>query len=345
MAINNRHRRYFCTNVSRCPYAARDYVYSYAAFEAGSGLCIGSKSDGCGQLLKEGEPYDPRPSRLALTVFVLLLCAGGGFAIKHFAFPDPINGITFVAPETRLTDATTDTVVHVQIKRQSPADNPVEIRYRAEPLTATAGQDYEDTEGMVTIAAGKRDAEIALMVHPDPSNAKPDRSFAVVLTNVEGRPRHYVTIAERKIDPAEEQRVRAVVRSASRLAMDIADGMVRRKVFTELLAKSRSDPALFSVAQTRLRNAQDDLSRARESYVEALRSLRAFQPRMVFDAITVVSENQEKAGFHQQSKATGLMKGQFQEFAKDGRTYLDKWSDDLSHIVPPASRNEATKQI
>ncbi len=345
MVTNNRHRRFYCTNVAGCTYAARDHVYDFAAFESGNGLCTGLKHDGCGLPLKEGKPHDPRPIWLTLAVVLFLLLTASGAAVKNFVFPDPIQDIAFSAPETRLDGSTSNTLIHVRLIRKTPAEEPVAIQYRAEPQTAVAGLDYEASEGIVTIDPGKQEAEITLMVHPDPANTRPDRSFAVVLTNVEGQPRHYVTLTERKVDSAEEQRLRAVVRSASRLAKDVADGAVRRHVFAELLAASRDDPDAFTVAQTKLQNAQDDLSRAREQYVEVLRSLQAFQPRQVFDAMTAVSKDQKKAGFHQQAKATDVMKRQFQEFAKDGRTYLDKWSDELSQVVPAVPKGGPNKQI
>lgn len=345
MAMNNRHRRFYCTNVIGCQYAAHDHVYDYVAFEMGNGLCIGLKHDGCSRPLKEGEPHDQRPFWVALTVVLLVLFASGIAAVKRFVFPELIHDVAFVAPETRLDSSAVDTLIHVRLKRITVANEPVTIKYRAEPLTAVAGQDYEASDGSVTIYPSNQEAEITLMVHSDPANTKPDRSFVMVLTNVEGQPRHYVTLTERKVDQVEEQRISVVVRSTSRLAKDVADRVVQRKVFSELLAKSRNDPNTFAVAQTKLQQAQDDLSRAREQYVEALRSLQTFQPRLVIDVMTAVSTDLEKAGFHQQAQATDVMKGQFQEFVKDGRPYLDKWSEELSQVVPAVPKDGPAKRI
>lgn len=282
---------------------------------------------------------------LALPVLLFLLFIVGGAVVKHFVFPDPIRDVAFADVETRLDGGSSNTLIRVRLKRTTPANEPMHIQYRSESLTAVAGQDYEASEGTVTIEPGKQETEIKLMVHLDPTNTKADRSFAVLLSNVEGQPRHYVTLAERKVDTTEEQRVQVVVRSASRLAKDVADGVVRRQVFADLLASSRNDPEAFTVVQTKLQNAQDDLSRARELYVETLRSLQIFQPRLVVDVMTAVSKDQEKAGFHQQAQATSLMRGQFQELVKDGRSYLDKWSEELSHVVPAASKDRPIKHI
>lgn len=343
--MNDRYKRFYCTNVANCSYAAHDHVYSHVTFKSGKGLCIGLNSDGCGQQLTEGAPYDPRPVRAVWATVLLFVCAIAGAIIKSAVFPDPINGIAFVSQESSVQNNSASRLVHVRVKRTGPTDKPISIKYKTESITAVAVQDFEASEGTVTIDSNKQEAEITLVVHSDPTNLKPDRSFAVVLTNVEGLPHHYITIAERKADPVEEDRVRAVVRSTSRLAKDIADEVVRRRVFNDLLSANRDDPLAFSIVQAKLQNTQDNLIRSRELYVESLRSLQSYPPRLVVDVMETVSNDQEKAGYNQQAQATMVMKAQFQELLKDNRPYLDRWSEELSKVIPPIEKNKPIKMM
>lgn len=343
--MNSRYKRFYCTNVAKCSYAANDHVYSHATFEAGGGRCLGMNNDGCGLPLAEGDSYDPRPVRAIWGTVLLLVCAISGVLVKSAVFPDPIKGITFVSQESSVQNNSASTLVHVRVKRTDPTNTPVSIKYKTESITAVAGQDFEASDGAVTIGPNNQEGEIALLIHSDPTNMKPDRSFTVVLTNVEGLPHHYITIAERKADPVEKDRVSAVVRSASRYAKDIADEVVRRRVFNDLLSANRDDPLAFSIIQTKLQNTQDNLVRSRELYVEALRSLQSSPPRLVVDVMETVSQDQEKAGYNQQAQATSLMKAQFQELLKDDRPYLDKWSEELSKVVPPIEKEKSIKMM
>ena len=65
----------------------------------------------------------------------------------------------------------------------APSGVDVTFDYATTDFTASAGDDYADTSGQVTIPAGETEASIPVPVHKDTLDEADDESFKVTLTN------------------------------------------------------------------------------------------------------------------------------------------------------------------
>lgn len=72
--------------------------------------------------------------------------------------------------------------LEVPVTLSTPADRNLAVDYRLEPGTATAGADYTDVSGRITIPAGQTRVLIGPSIVDDP-DVEPDETFDVVLSN------------------------------------------------------------------------------------------------------------------------------------------------------------------
>ena len=77
------------------------------------------------------------------------------------------------------------TYLTFDIMLDMPATEDVTYTYETRDGTAVAGQDYEATTGVLTVAAGQTTAQIQVRVLPD-SDVEADETFALVLTDSDG---------------------------------------------------------------------------------------------------------------------------------------------------------------
>lgn len=124
------------------------------------------------------------------------------------------------------------------------------------------------------------------------------------------------------------------VRTASVMAKEIADSVVRQRVLDQLLAASRDKPGEFDQYRQSLAIVNGNLSRARESYMQMLRDLQALQPGIVLSAMDHVSQDLASKGFAQQGQTVSIMKRQFTELLNHRNADMDRWATELSQVVP-----------
>jgi len=324
--------RYFCTNVSGCSYAQGDVPFSEDFFKRHMGVCRGPNNDGCGEILRRGDPLDTRGKWLAIGIAAFLGFTGVGWIVQRTFFPQPIEHVAFVAHESRTQDAAA--LLGIEVTRELGVADRAVIQFESIDGTAKAGQDYESIQGRLTFEPGERKKTLAITIFPDSTFQKTERHFTVVLTNVAGLPRHVVFIDQRKVDLTLKTQAEQVVRAASVIAKDIADNIVKQRVITDLLSASRQEAASFRMYQEELQIAQGNLGRARESYAQFFRDMHAMQPRTILQAMDSIGSNLDHQGFKQQAQATIIMKRQFEEYLSRKAMNMDQWAIELSTVVP-----------
>lgn len=329
--------RYYCTNVKDCRYAARDYPYSEREFRHGKGLCVGQTGDGCQSALVVGDPLDRRARYFAVGLLGLLVAAAGVVVGKRELFPDPLQHIAFSTVQSRTPDSIG--LLTLTVTRSEQLDRQEVVRYGSADGTAKAGEDYQSAQGTLVFGPGEKEKHLDISILPDKGFQKPDRYFSITLKNVADTPRHVVFIEQRRVDASEQRRVEQVVRSASVVAMDIASDVVRQRVLSELVAKSREDRVAYQQFKNSLDTVEGNLTRAREQYVQLFKDMQGMQPGVVMAGMEAISAQQAHEGYRQQSLATAVMKRQLQEFLNSNNLSMDRWAQELGGVIPrPAAK-------
>jgi len=324
--------RYYCINVKECGYAARDHPYSEQEFRHGKGSCVGLTGDGCQSPLVLGDPLDRRALLFTVGLLGLLGVAGGALELKYQLFPDPLQHIAFSTVQSRTPDSVG--LLTLTVTRSAQLDRQQEVQYGSTDGTAKAGEDYQASQGTLVFGPGEKEKHLDISILPDKGYQKADRYFTITLKNVAETPRHVVFIEQRRVDTPEQERVAQVVRTASVVAMDIAADVVRQRALSDLVSRSREDPAAYQQFKSSLDTVEGNLTRAREHYLQLFKDMQGMQPSVVMAGMEAVSAQQAHEGYRQQSLATAVMKRQLQEFLNSNTLSMDRWAQELGGIIP-----------
>jgi Calx-beta domain len=325
--------RYFCTNVAGgCRFAKADTPFSAADFTRYQGLCRGADGQGCGQPLTSGEPLDLRARWSALALTGVLLLGGSGWLVRSLLFPPPLQHVAFAVATSEAAD--TDGRVSIEVVRDADINLAVSVDYAATDGTAKLGQDYSAAPGRLAFAPGERRKTLAVTLLPDASFQKPRRHFTLALVNVQGEPNHVVNIVPRQVDLSANLLAEQSVRSASLVAKDVADLVVRLRVLDQLLSASRDKAGEFREYKQSMDTVNGNFSRARERYLQVLRDLQQQQPGSVLGAMERVGDEFKTKGFLQQSKAVAVMAKHYRELLNHRDPDMDRWAQELSDVVP-----------
>lgn len=326
--------RYYCTDVAGgCPLAKADRPFSAAEYARCKGMCPGTDAHPCQTALKAGAPIDLRPRWAALGVIGLLLAAVLSWGVHALWFPPPLTHVDFAMRASESADDAGS--VGIEVVRSAHLEQSVRVRYAASDGSAKAAEDYVLAPGQLIFAPGERSKTVTVALLPDASFLKPRRTFSVVLLNVLGEPRHLVTIGPRPVARSDAIVAERSVMAASVVAKDVADLAVRQRVLGQLLAAARSREGEFVEYRRALGAVDENLVRARESYLQLLRELRSQQPATVLAAMDRVANDLQHRTFVQQAQAVRVMKRHFTELLGDARPDMDRWVEELSRIVPP----------
>ena len=335
--------RYYCTNVSGgCVHAVADRVFSAAESARTAGRCAVPGSAGCGQALKAGEPVDLRARWAAIGVACVLAFAAAGWGVQRVWFPPLLEGVDFAAQRTEVTD--TAGSVAIEIVRRDGTNAASVVDYAALDGSAKAGQDFAAAQGQLAFAAGENRKSISVLLLPDATFQKGRRFFSLTLLNVRAAPKHVVYIEQQPVARSDALAAEQSVMAASRTAKDIADFVVRQETLDKLLDYSRDKAEEFRQYQQSLATVNGNLSRARESYMQMLRDLKALQPAVVLGAMDREAADLARKGFDQQSQALLVMKRHYGELLASGSTDMDRWARELSQVIPRVGANRAKQQ-
>jgi chorismate mutase len=328
-----RRLRYYCANVQGgCIYARKDTPFTKREFDTFEGLCRGHRKVGCGSPLKLGDPEDLRARWLASLAVLAVVALGLAWIARTFLFPPPLDHIAFATTETTTDDQVG--LASLEIVRSGDLNRRARVEIASEDGTAKAGEDYGALRRELVFEPGERTKTIQLAVLPDRTFEKAVRYFSLALLNVAGEPHHIVRIAPRQVPHGEELEAEQSVMAASRIAADIAGFMVKRGVLLDLLTERRMFRDEVAEYKQQLISNQDNLSRARESYAEAMRTLQTHQATLVMHTIDRIRDDLVKKQFGQQARAIAIMKGQFTELANRQSMDMDRWVSELEAAVP-----------
>ena len=338
-----RRPRYYCNNVNGCPYARKDTPFTERAFKKFKGHCKGHSNDGCGSRLKLGDPQDLRARRIVTLTAIAAAALGTAWLARTVLFPPPLTHIAFATSETTTDDQAG--LVSLQIVRSADLNRRVRVELASEDGTAKAGEDYGAIRRELTFEPGERNKTLQLSVLPDRTFEKTARYFTLTLLNVTGEPQQVVRIAPHQVPHSEELEAEQAVLAASRIAADIAGLMVKRRVLVDLVTQRTSFRDEVEEYKRQLIDIQDNLSRARESYLEAMRNLQTHQAALVMRTLDRVHTDLVKKDFGQQARALEILKGQFTELANTQDMDMDRWVKELEAAVPRPEEPKAKNTI
>jgi len=326
--------RYCCTNVAgRCPHALSDVLFSRAQFEQWQGRCgTTDTATGCGRPLAPGKPADRRVPWLLGTAIVAAVLATSAWWLRNEVFPPPIAGIDFALAQTRVSDRAQQ--VEVELVRNDAADPRVTVVAEVTEATAVAGTDFVAPARSIEFAPGERRKRIAIALLADKTFQRPERFLRLTLVNVKNRPSHTVVIAPDPGDPDKARQIEQMVLTASRIAADIAGFVVKREVLEGLLRDSRAAEPEFDEYRKQLRDTTDNLIRAREAYMQALRSLQTAPPQTVLTTIDRLVGELRGKDFRQQAGVLPPLGRQFRELANGKGPDMDRWVIELGASIP-----------
>jgi hypothetical protein len=327
-----RRRRYYCINLrEQCSYALGDVPFDEKARRDFNGRCRSHDGTGCGAALKEGDPLDLRPKVAAATLCAMVLLTVLAWAARTFIFPPPLQYVTFASAETRVQDVG---LIRLEVIRNGDLGHRVEVAVTTADGTAKAGEDYEPFTRAIAFERGERIKTIELAVLPDQTLEKGQRAFSLLLTNVEGVPRHVVRIEPRVVERGEQVQAEQMVLSASRIAADIAGFVVKRRVLLDMVASRSAGADEVTEYKHQLMDVQDNLSRAREGYAQSLNELQKYDAALILRTMDRVREDLAQRNFAQQSRALAIVRSQFKELAGGRRMDMDRWVGELEKAVP-----------
>ena len=264
----------------------------------------------------------------ALGAVVLL---GGGWLLRTHVFPPALVDIAFAQDQSRI-DAGAGRVI-IEIRRGAMRDSTAQVQARFIDGDAKAGVDFEVPAGLVVLKPGQTEARIAVPILPDTLIGKGERHFSVELANVLGRPRHTVVIAPKPMDTTAQVQLEQMVLGASRIAADIAGLVVKKETAEQLLADFRDNETVFQESQRQMRDAADNLVRAREAYLLAMKGLQTQAPQQVLGTIGRLAPDLERRAFRQQARVLPVMGQQYQELVKGQSIDMDRWVSQLGMTI------------
>ncbi len=328
-----RRQQYCCVNVAgQCPHALGDALFTESQFQAWGGNCAGSVDHpGCGQPLQPGLK-DDRRLRWALSgIAAISLTTSATLAVQAVFFPAPISDVAFVAAQSRVEDSVGSIVV--QIRRTSGQSTRSQVRASFIDGTAKAGVDYQVPAQTFVLNPGETEARIAVPLLPDTTLTRGERHFSLVLDNVLGQPRHTVVIAPKAPDTTATVQIEQLVLTASRIAADIAGFVVKQETMERLLSEFRGRDSEFLEFRQQMRDAGENLVRARESYLQAVRGLQTQPPQQVFATIERMQGELKRKEFHQQARVLPVVRDQFRELMNGKSAEMDRWVNELGKTI------------
>lgn len=333
--------RYCCGNTAGgCTYALADSLFTPARYRAWAGRCQGTAHEpGCGRDLMPGRPEDRRLRYVTSSVVAVAMLAGAAAALRAYVFLPPMAGIAFAADQSRIDDSAGQIVL--EIRRASDLQAPAQVRIRFVDGSAKADADYQIPGPSVDFQPGQGQAKVPIPILPDTTLRKRERHFSVVLDNVAGQPRHMVVIAPRPIDATAQVQVEQMVLNASRIAADMAGYVVKAETMEHLLQELRDHKPEFQEFRRQMRDATENLVRAREAYLQAVRVLQTQPPQQVLAAIDRLQADLNERGIRQQSRVLPVLGRQYRELVQGKAADMDRWVQELGQTierVSPASR-------
>lgn len=277
---------------------------------------------------------------LGSSIFVACLSLLGaiGWFVKPMIIPESIEGVSFAETVTRVEESMG--IVEVEVLLKAPLSKKLVVDYNLLEGTAKAGADFNANGGQVTFLPGQTSSKISVAIVPDRSQLEINESFELVLSNIEGNPKHIVIIVEEGVNKDLLEKSDVIVADLSRLAADIANDYATIKMLEAYLKNSLdSDPRLTN----RYEQAKVNILNARERYLLQFHDLSDLDPAVVKASIENRLAVIDRDGAKLQYKATVIMRGQLFEYFDTRIPVADTWIRELGDLVELPKENDRAR--
>lgn len=329
MGLFSIQRRYCCVNVRGCEHARSDRLYSPE--QAPDGLCVGDPgpegTPGCGQRLRVARETDPK-LYWAKGVAIVCVVAGGAATMWWSHQPEQLAHIRFASTNSRVVLPTSS--IPIPVVRGAAVARRQEVRVEVVADPADSPVALEPAPGSLIFEAGETSKPLVLKFLPGGGATHGRRTqLTVRLTNVHGVPEHRVTIEPPESERNLHTQASQMVRSASVVAMDIAELMAKLALAEATLLEGGGDVQVRQRVQRSQSVLQGNLRRAREAYAQFIRDLDTLPADATTQALADTQERLHRDAFVQQAQLIGVMKTHLQSFQEHRTMNLDRWSDEL----------------
>jgi iron-sulfur cluster repair protein YtfE (RIC family) len=128
-------------------------------------------------------------------------------------------------------------------------------------------------------------------------------------------------------------RLEQMVLGASRIGADIAGFVVKRETMDRLLPELRGHDKEFQEIRQQMRDATDNLVRAREGYLQAVHGLQSQPPQQVLSTIDRLQADLEQRNFMQQARVLPVLARQYRELVDGHSADMDRWTTELGQTI------------
>lgn len=323
-------KTYNCTNPEACSYGYQEHEFSSRYYKKYKGICNGQKKDGCGRDLAPSG-YSIRWIRLVLLLVVIAAGVFQGPSLYKKYVPVILSGVEFVEPISEVNEL--DGSVKILVRRNN-ADERMQVKYTTEDSSAKAGEDYESDSGILLFNEGEKEKTIVIPIIADSDFRENRESFTMRLLNVESRPHHKVVILDQALDTNSQQKADALIRTASVLALDIAQYAVKSDTLNKLIKSVDGDSPKMPEFKAALDVNETNMLSARERYIDL------FKDMSLVDHTTLLSRTENwvsalrRRDNQQQLSATQIMQAQLERFLASGLIEMDIWVEELTQVIP-----------
>lgn len=331
-----------CVNVQGCEHARSDRLYS--SEEAPDGLCVGDPGPdgipGCGQPLRVARESDPRLTWARRTVASVAV-VGGAALLWWWQQPRPLEHIRFASANSRVVLPVSAIPIPVVRSASETRRQEVQIEVVVDPADPAVA--LEASPSSLVFEAGESSKSLVLKLIPGGGATKGRSAHLTVrLTNVLGSPEHRVTLEPSSSDRNLHTQASQMVRSASVVAMDIAELMAKLALAEATLLEGQGDIDARRRVQRSQSVLQGNLRRAREAYAQFIRDMDTVPVDAMAQALADTQERLDRDAYDQQARLIGVMKTHLRSFQEHRTMNLDRWADELLAATQPERARPST---
>jgi hypothetical protein len=337
---------YYCTNIDgECQYALGSHIYTEQQYNNANKKCVGTHSDGCGEILTLDHINDYRKYLYSGFVVFIVIVSGSSFYLKKLFFPEPIQGISFTSGVTHVDEKVGQ--IELNVERHEDLDKTLSILFVSADGTAKAGHNYQALNGKVNFKSGQKLAKIPVTILPDNEISETEKVFSITLVNVEAQPHHEIFVKESSLSKEALEKSDIIVISLTNMAKDIADFARKLKITKDFIsAKGNSFNESQMKTYTGIYNdIESNLKQARDRYVEELGRLQAIDRQVVIKSMDKRINYLRQHDYIQLYKAAEIMKEHFNYSLDNNVLDIDKLIIALEQTIPKSDSPSNLKII
>lgn len=334
MSLYISQQAYLCTNIDEgCSHATRHaLVFGERKAEI---LC-----PECNVPLQRTDKTKFNSVLIASSICCLCLLLIAGLFLKPVIMPESIQGVGFKQSISRVLE--TDAVIGVTLTLPHPATVRHVIKYHMVAGTANANEDFNAAAGQVIVLPGQQTATISIAIIPDRDQLEASETFDLILSNVEGQPRHTVIIEEVGVNKSLLEMSEVIVADLSVLAADLANGYATIKMLENYLKNTQKPDQSIEI---RYDQAKSTINRVKERYLLQFNNAQELDPVVIEASIKNRLAATKRDGAMLQFQATELMRQQLLEYSDTHIPHTEVWLEELGKLVIPSDGNKTSKKL